>query len=170
MAISGGIAAAVGKTKNNSRKGRSKKASPSNNKLDHYLRILNEENLQSLEISNGKFHVKLSRQNETPLAIHPMAHPSFAKPSAAAPVKETAPKNAIKSPIAGIFYRAPSPSLPPFVSEGDMVSPGKVLCIVEAMKVMNEITADQSGRISKILVENGKPIEAGQELFTLEAG
>ncbi|MCX7760321.1 MAG: acetyl-CoA carboxylase biotin carboxyl carrier protein [Hydrogenothermaceae bacterium] len=74
----------------------------------------------------------------------------------------------IKSPLVGTFYRAPSPGAPPFVEEGDMVSKGQVLCIIEALKVMNEIESDVDGKIVKILVENGQPVEYGQELFYIE--
>jgi acetyl-CoA carboxylase biotin carboxyl carrier protein len=74
----------------------------------------------------------------------------------------------IKSPLVGTFYRAPSPGAPPFVEEGDIVSKGQVLCIIEALKVMNEIESDVDGKVVKILVENGEPVEYGQELFYIE--
>lgn len=74
----------------------------------------------------------------------------------------------IKSPLVGTFYRAPSPGAPPFVEEGDIVSKGQVLCIIEALKVMNEIESDIDGKIVKILVKNGEPVEYGQELFYIE--
>ncbi len=74
----------------------------------------------------------------------------------------------IKSPLVGTFYRAPSPGAPPFVEEGDIVSKGQVLCIIEALKVMNEIESDINGKVVKILVENGQPVEYGQELFYIE--
>lgn len=74
----------------------------------------------------------------------------------------------IKSPLVGTFYRAPSPGAPPFVEEGDMVSKGQILCIIEALKVMNEIESDVNGKVVKILVENGQPVEYGQELFYIE--
>ncbi len=74
----------------------------------------------------------------------------------------------IRSPIVGTFYRAPSPDAPPYVEEGDVVEKGQVLCIVEAMKIMNEIESDVKGRIVKILVENAQPVEYGQPLFLIE--
>jgi len=74
----------------------------------------------------------------------------------------------IKSPLVGTFYRSPSPGAPPFVEEGDMVSKGQILCIIEALKVMNEIESDVDGRVAKVLVENGQPVEYGQELFYIE--
>ena len=74
----------------------------------------------------------------------------------------------IKAPLVGTFYRAPSPDAPPFVDVGDMVKPGQTVCIIEAMKVMNEIKSDISGRIVEILVKNEEPVEYGQELFLIE--
>ncbi|MEN3034052.1 MAG: acetyl-CoA carboxylase biotin carboxyl carrier protein [Aquificaceae bacterium] len=74
----------------------------------------------------------------------------------------------IKSPLVGTFYRSPSPGAPPFVEVGDMVSPGQVLCIVEALKVMNEIESDVAGKVVKILVENGETVEYGQPLFLID--
>lgn len=74
----------------------------------------------------------------------------------------------IKSPLVGTFYRSPSPGAPPFVEVGDMVSPGQVLCIIEALKVMNEIESDVRGKVVKILVENGETVEYGQPLFLID--
>ncbi|WP_293442550.1 acetyl-CoA carboxylase biotin carboxyl carrier protein [Persephonella sp.] len=82
--------------------------------------------------------------------------------------KENHKYHVIKSPLVGTFYRAPSPGAPPFVEEGDTVSKGQVLCIIEALKVMNEIESDINGKVVKILVENGQPVEYGQELFYIE--
>jgi acetyl-CoA carboxylase biotin carboxyl carrier protein len=74
----------------------------------------------------------------------------------------------VEAPMVGTFYRAPKPDASPFVSEGDVVKEGQVLCIVEAMKLMNEIEAKAAGRIVKILVDNGQPVEFGQSLFLME--
>lgn len=74
----------------------------------------------------------------------------------------------IKSPLVGTFYRSPSPGAPPFVDVGDTVSPGQVLCIIEALKVMNEIESDVRGKVVKILVENGETVEYGQPLFIID--
>ena len=82
--------------------------------------------------------------------------------------KEEKKYHVIKSPLVGTFYRAPSPGAPPFVEEGDIVSKGQVLCIIEALKVMNEIESDINGKVVKILVENGQPVDYGQELFYIE--
>ena len=75
---------------------------------------------------------------------------------------------AIKSSMMGIFYRAPTPSSPPFAKEGDSVKPGQVLCIIEAMKVFNELKAEFAGAVVKVLVENGKPVKAGQDVFWIQ--
>jgi acetyl-CoA carboxylase biotin carboxyl carrier protein len=93
-------------------------------------------------------------------------------PGAHAPAKEAAPPveeglHSVRSPIVGTFYESPSPGSPPFVKPGDSVEAGQVLCIVEAMKLMNEIESDVAGEIVKKLVANGQPIEYGQELFVV---
>jgi len=98
-----------------------------------------------------------------PVAVPPQNTPP-AEP-APAPVDES---KLIKSPMVGTFYEAPSPDSPPFISEGDSVTEGTVVCIIEAMKVMNEITADVKGKIAEILVENGDNIEYGQPLFRIK--
>ena len=82
--------------------------------------------------------------------------------------EKAAAGDTVKSPITGVFYRAPSPSSPSFVKEGDIVGAGKTLCIVEAMKVMNEVKSESGMKILKILVENGKPITSSQDLFLIE--
>jgi acetyl-CoA carboxylase biotin carboxyl carrier protein len=92
---------------------------------------------------------------------------------AAAPPKEPAAEEGlhiVKSPIVGTFYEAPSPGAPPFVKAGDTVDVGQVLCIVEAMKLLNEIESDVAGEIVKRLASNGQPVEYGQELFTIRPG
>ncbi len=97
--------------------------------------------------------------------------PAPAKPTVVSePPAKTETKNtlAIRSPIVGTFYRAPAPDAPPYVEVGDVVKPGQVVCIVEAMKLMNEIESDISGRIVKILVKNEEPVQYNQELFIIE--
>jgi acetyl-CoA carboxylase biotin carboxyl carrier protein len=89
---------------------------------------------------------------------------SYASPAAPEPVEEL---HLVKSPIVGTFYGSPSPGAPPFVAPGDRVEKGQVICIVEAMKLMNEIEADAAGEIVKCLVSNGQPIEFGQPLFSI---
>ncbi|HEX9000910.1 MAG TPA: acetyl-CoA carboxylase biotin carboxyl carrier protein [Blastocatellia bacterium] len=88
--------------------------------------------------------------------------------SAATPAPQEETLHIVTSPIVGTFYRSPSPTTSPFVNTGDMIEEGKVLCIIEAMKLMNEIPSDASGRIEKIFVENGQPVEFGQPLFGIK--
>jgi acetyl-CoA carboxylase biotin carboxyl carrier protein len=97
-----------------------------------------------------------------------MAAPGAA-PAAAAPAPPPEPKgHQLKSPMVGTFYRAPSPGAPPFVEVGQAVTKGQTLCIIEAMKLLNEIESDVSGTVKAVLVENGQPVEYGQPLFTIE--
>jgi len=110
-----------------------------------------------------------------PVVAAPVAAPVAAVASAA-PAAATAPAqeeeaglHIIKSPIVGTFYECPSPGSPPFVKVGDTVKTGQVLCIVEAMKLMNEIESEVSGEIAKCLVSNGQPVEYGQPLFAIRA-
>lgn len=99
----------------------------------------------------------------------PVAASESAAPAATKPSEESSKKyHEVKSPIVGTFYRKPSPDSPPYVDVGSTVKQGSVMCIVEAMKLMNEIESDISGTVVKVLVENGKPVEYGQVLFLIE--
>ena len=135
--------------------------------------LMKAENLEELEINDKDFHVHLKRKSRRP------AHggPAAAGPAVQSGSPETAIRQesepviegeTLKSPITGMFYRAASPSSPPFAKEGDTAETGRTLCIVEAMKVMNEIKAEARIKILKILVENGKAVTAGQDLFLVE--
>jgi len=104
-----------------------------------------------------------------PAAAPAPAAASAAPASAAAPAQEEAGLHTVKSPIVGTYYECPSPGSPPFVKVGDTVKAGQVLCIVEAMKLMNEIESEFSGEIVKCLVSNGQPVEYGQPLFAIRA-
>lgn len=109
----------------------------------------------------------LSHAPHAPIPMAPMVPTATAAPAAAVPeVAEN--QRTINSPIIGTFYRSPSPDAQPFVKVGDTVGPDTVICIVEAMKVMNEIKAETSGVIKKVLVENTQPVEYGQPLFIVE--
>ncbi|MCL2001180.1 MAG: acetyl-CoA carboxylase biotin carboxyl carrier protein, partial [Planctomycetes bacterium] len=99
-----------------------------------------------------------------PPPLPPPPPPQIA-PSASATADSDSGLAQIKSPIVGTFYRAPTPEAPPFVNEGDVVRKDSVVCIIEAMKIMNEIRADTDGRIEQVLVESGEPVEYGQPLF-----
>lgn len=140
----------------------------SGTELERYYEIMRAHDLTELEIRDGDSYIKLSRATAAvqPLAPVVMAVPA---PVAAPPPAAPAPKHhAVTSPLAGMFYRSPAPNAAPFVKEGDTVAVGDVLCIVEAMKVMNEIRADRPGVIRKILAENVKPVSAGQDIFLLD--
>jgi len=144
-------------------------------KVKKLIELLEESNIDELEIHEGEESVRISR-NSTRVAAAPIAAPVAA--AAPAPVAATAPAAApaaaaepeghvLRSPMVGTFYRSPSPGAKAFVEEGQSVQAGDVLCIVEAMKMMNQIEADKSGTIGKILVEDGQPLEFDQPLFTI---
>lgn len=133
--------------------------------LAEYLHFMEEKNLHELEIKEGDFHIKLVRQSKAPV-IAEISHVPRAKPKLDKPPIEEG--HHVKAPIAGVFYRARSPQSPAFVNVGDIVTSEQPMCIIEAMKVMNEIVAGAHGRVVKILVENGKPVEANQTLFILK--
>src|SRR5882724_10568494 len=141
--------------------------------LKELYELMLEKNLDSLEIKDEDSRIKLTRR----LAVahvgpvfHPAPHPSSAPAAASPSAAETAEPPAsnvpsIDTPLAGVFYRASSPTGAPFVKEGDIVDPGQTLCIVEAMKVMNEIKAESRCKIVAIVAENARPVTAGQPLF-----
>ncbi len=133
--------------------------------------LMLEKNLDALEIKDEDFRLKLTRRLSSAAAPHshspallPLAGGTTAAPAEAAPSQVPS----IETPLAGVFYRASSPTSAPFVKEGDAVEPGQTLCIIEAMKVMNEIKAESRCKITKILAENGRPVSAGEALFQIE--
>jgi len=163
--------------------------------IQDLLKLINKSNLTDVEIEQKDFKLRVQRrlpenvtynmvQPSQPL-VQPVQPMAAAQPVAAAPVEEkAAPQKAapkeeaqeepaanlkeIKAPIIGTFYRSPSPDKGPFVKVGDMVSKGQVLCIIEAMKLFNEIESDFSGKIVKVLAENAQPVEYDQPLFLIE--
>lgn len=140
-------------------------------KVNAFFEIMKSEKIEELEISNGDARIHLKRKGRGTVAsaaAMPAAPVQTAVYMEEPPAKQEFAGETVQSPIMGMLYRAPSPSSPPFVKEGDLVDAGKTLCIVEAMKVMNEIKADGRMRIVKILVENGKAITANQDLFQIE--
>jgi len=146
-----------------------------NSDIPALYEMMLEENLEELEIKDGDSSVHIRRKGAVPPQhVHvgmPVVTGHGAESGTAqvsSPQQAGAGGDTIKSPIIGVFYRSSSPGAAPFANEGDVVATGKTLCIVEAMKVMNEIKADCRQRIVKILVENGKPITAGQDLFSIE--
>ncbi|MBI4954084.1 MAG: acetyl-CoA carboxylase biotin carboxyl carrier protein [Myxococcales bacterium] len=143
-------------------------------KLRALLRVLDEGDVSEFEFEDEQVRMRLCR-GARPLAAAGAPVVALAPPVAAA---ATAPEGAaaakegdghvVSSPFVGTFYRSPSPDAPPFVELGSVVREGQTLCIVEAMKLMNEIEADFAGSIVDILVENGKPVEFGQPLFKIK--
>lgn len=142
-------------------------------KLQELIRIFEASSLGELEIETDNQRVRLTRNAPAP-AVH-YAMPAPAPHAAEAPSAAEAPAAAapdprlvtIDSPMVGTFYTAPAPGEPPFVLPGDTVAPQQVVCIVEAMKIMNEVTAKIEGTVEKVLVENGEPVEFGQPLFAI---
>jgi acetyl-CoA carboxylase biotin carboxyl carrier protein len=144
--------------------------------LKALLRLMEGNDVEELEVEEGGRRVRIRRRSAVAAIVPAGPVPAAASRSAAAPVATavaaTAPETAglipVESPMVGTFYRAPAPGADPYVKEGDPVEKGSVLCIIEAMKLMNEIEAEVRGRLVKILVENGQPVEFGQTLFLLE--
>ena len=146
-------------------------------KLKKLIDLVQESGIGELEITEGEEKVRISRMGAAApmvMATHaPMAMvaPNGAAPAAApaAPEAPAAPTgHTLKSPMVGTFYRSPSPGSPAFVEIGQAVAKGQTLCIIEAMKLLNEIESDAAGTIKAILVENGQPVEYGQPLFVIE--
>ncbi|GAB4122673.1 MAG: acetyl-CoA carboxylase biotin carboxyl carrier protein [Sideroxydans sp.] len=146
-------------------------------KLKTLIELVENSGIAELELTEGEEHVRISR---TSSVAAPLQHVYAAAPQPAAPAPVAAPAAApaaaepaapeghvVKSPMVGTFYRAPSPGAKPFVDIGQTVKEGDTLCIIEAMKLLNEIEADKSGVIKAILVENGQPVEFGQPLFII---
>ena len=149
-------------------------------KVKKLIELLEESGIDELEIHEGEESVRISRySHNAPAAAAPVMYPAAAAPAASlapaatqsetsAPTPSAEPSgHLVKSPMVGTFYEAPSPGSPNFVTLGQQVKEGDVLCIVEAMKMMNQIKADKSGTIEAILVENGQPVEYDQPLYTI---
>ena len=142
-------------------------------KLKTLIELVETSGIAELEIQEGEERVRITRALAAvpPPAIHAAVHHAAPPGAVAAPPAPAAPAepdgHVVKSPMVGTFYRAASPGSKAFVEVGDAVREGDTLCIVEAMKLMNEIEADASGTVKEILVENGQPVEFGQPLFVL---
>jgi len=151
-------------------------ASLNMNELRELAELVNEHGFTDFEFENENIRVRLSKMTATqvvqavqPAPVAQSAAPAAAEaatPSAAEVEEESLIK--ITSPIVGTFYRSPSPDKEPYVKEGTTVTPDTVVCIVEAMKLMNEIQAETTGEIVKVYVENGQPVEYGQPLFGIK--
>ena len=146
-------------------------------KLKTLIDLVSDSNVSELEITEAEGKVRIVKSSGAPLvtqqpaaAIAPL--PIAAAPLSVAPSAEAAPvadtRHAVKSPMVGTFYRSASPGAKPFVEVGDIVKEGDTICIIEAMKILNEIEADKSGTVSKIQCENGQAVEYGQPLFLID--
>ena len=147
-------------------------------KIKKLIDLIQESDVAEIEIQEGEESVRISR-NSSAAAPMVMAAPAMAAPAPAAPVPEptaeaAAPtpvnntNNAVKSPMVGTFYRSSSPEAAPFAEIGQTVAEGDVICIIEAMKMFNQIESDRSGVIKAILVENGHPVEFDEPLIIIE--
>lgn len=144
-------------------------------KIKKLIELLQESDLAEIEVQEGEASVRISRYSQTAPVV------AAAPPAAAAEVPSAAPDPAVEaaeaalpsghvitSPIVGSFYRAPAPGASPFVELGQRVRKGETLCVIEAMKMMNQIESDRDGSVAAILVENGQPVEYGQPIFVIE--
>ncbi len=148
-------------------------------KLKKLIDLVQDSGIAELEITEGEERVRIARGGA--VSVIPLAAPATAasgapataaaaKPAAPAAVTEPPPGvegHVVKSPMVGTFYRSSSPEAKPFIEVGGTVKEGETICVIEAMKLMNEIEADASGTIKAILVENGQPVEYGQPLFVI---
>lgn len=153
--------------------------------IQELVKMVNKSNISELSIEQDKFKITIKQKdNEPPVYTVPAVAPVYQQAPQAAPVAPAAqaapaadakPAEAkadnlvtIKSPMIGTFYRSPGPDKPSFVNVGDDVAPGKVVCIIEAMKLFNEIESEVSGKIVKVLVDDASPVEYDQPLFLVE--
>lgn len=150
-------------------------------KIKKLIELIEESDVEELEIREGDDSVRISRRHEQPsggMMMHyaqpqqqmtaPAPTPAPASGAAAeAPVDPASRGHVVKSPMVGTFYEAPSPTAKAFVEVGQSIKAGDVICIVEAMKMMNQIEADKSGTVSEILVDNGQPVEFDQPLYII---
>ena len=145
-------------------------------KVKKLIELLEESGIAEIEIKEGEESVRISRGPTGPVqqvytaAPHaaPVAPAAPAAPTPAAPPPPKSNEYVVTAPMVGTFYAAASPGAKPFVDIGDEVKVGQVLCIIEAMKMMNQIESDKSGRITSVMVQNGEPVEFGQPLYTIE--
>ena len=150
-------------------------------KVKKLIELLEESEVAEIEIHEGEESVRISRMPQgvaaapqviqaAPMAAPPAAvpAPAAAEPTPAAAEEAVPQGHTVDSPMVGTFYEAPSPGAKPFVEVGQQVSPGDTLCIIEAMKMLNQIEADKAGKVTARLVENGQPVEFGQSLFVID--
>ena len=150
-------------------------------KVKKLIELLEESGLAEIEIKEGEETVRISRASSgapvpqfysapmaAPVAAHAPAAPAAPAAAPAPTARRKDDKNIVPSPMVGTFYAAASPTAPAFVQLGDDVKVGQVLCIIEAMKMMNQIECDRAGKVTAIMVKNGDPVEFGQPLFVVE--
>jgi acetyl-CoA carboxylase biotin carboxyl carrier protein len=158
-------------------------ANPEMQQIEQLFQFMTDHNLEEFEYSRGDLHIRLRKPSSglvlsaprsasvpeiivaNPGGTAPAASEASASAPAAAETRLTEDLHLVKSPIVGTFYGSPSPGSEPFVKIGAFVETGQTLCIVEAMKLMNEIESDESGEVVRVFVENGQPVEYGQPLF-----
>jgi acetyl-CoA carboxylase biotin carboxyl carrier protein len=148
-------------------------------KVKKLIELLEESNVAEIEIHEGEESVRISRQGSNPPQLlmpaqalapqaAPAAGPAPTPTSSAAAAAEPDEASMVRSPMVGTFYRAPSPGSKPFAEEGQEVKVGDTLCIIEAMKILNQIECERAGVVKRILVDNGQPVEYNQPLFVIE--
>jgi acetyl-CoA carboxylase biotin carboxyl carrier protein len=148
-------------------------------KLKTLIDLVSESNVSELEITEADGKVRIVKQSAAPAMVmaahypgqpmHPMAHAApVAAAAPAAPVAEVITGHVVKSPMVGTFYRASNPGAKALADVGTSIKKGQSVCIIEAMKIMNEIESDVDGTVTKVLVENGQAVEYGQPLFIIE--
>ena len=140
-------------------------------KIKKLIEIVEESGIAELEIKEGEEFVRINRYSSAPAPVAYAPAPAPAQITAAATAEIAEEKitgHVVKSPMVGTFYRSASPGAKTFTEVGQSVQVGDTLCIIEAMKILNQIEADKSGTVTKILVENGQPVEYGQPLFIIE--
>jgi acetyl-CoA carboxylase biotin carboxyl carrier protein len=142
-------------------------------KVKKLIELLEESDVVELEIKEGEESVRISRGKAMPMPMAPMA---VSAPAAAAPAQSAVPTqkeptydgHVVESPMVGTYYEAPAPGNPPFIKVGQHVNVGDTLCIIEAMKILNQIESDVAGEVMAILCKNGDPVEYGQKLFVVK--
>jgi acetyl-CoA carboxylase biotin carboxyl carrier protein len=148
-------------------------------KIKKLIELLEESGLAEIEITEGEESVRIARVSQGPAAVThaiPTHAPVAAAPPAAAPTPAAAApvtpaardENLVTAPMVGTFYASPAPGAKPFVEVGQEVRVGQVLCIIEAMKMMNQIESERAGKVVAVLAKNGEPVEFGQPLFAIE--
>jgi acetyl-CoA carboxylase biotin carboxyl carrier protein len=143
-------------------------------KVKKLIELLEESGIAEIEINEGEESVRISRYGSgapaapVQYAVAPTAPAAAPATTESIPEDSTPSGHAVKSPMVGTFYTAPSPGTKDFVNIGDTVAEGETICIIEAMKILNQIEADKSGKIKAILVDNGQPVEFGQPLIIIE--